>query len=225
MTARCIRGIALRMEQTQNEPTNTVLHVIDGCSRRRAGLARVGMEAGYHVEVYASLTELLLRPPQAGIVFLHDAQSDGGITALGAGLGAHGIWLPAVVYSEAVEPRRIVSAIRGGAVDYLSYPMSSERLVAVTGEAMAEAERLGEARRKLLAARRRLMDLSEREREVLDWLTAGCSNKSIARELQISPRTVEIHRSKMLAKLGAAHSAEAIRLRIEADLPPSLVAA
>ncbi|NVD43571.1 response regulator transcription factor [Qipengyuania atrilutea] len=211
------------MAQTKNETARPALHVIDGCSRRRAAFARAGMNAGYHVEVYASLTELLARPPQAGIVFLHDAQSDGGIAALGTGLGAHGIWLPAVVYAQEVEPARIVSAIRGGAVDYLAYPISSERLVTVVAEAEAEAVRLGEARRKLLTARRRLMDLSEREREVLEWLAAGCSNKGIARELRISPRTVEIHRSKMLAKLGAAHSAEAVRLRLEADLLPSLV--
>ena len=60
-----------------------------------------------------------------------------------------------------------------------------------------------------------MADLSPREREVLDWLTRGCSNKVIARELTISPRTVEIHRANMMSKLGARHSAEAIRLRLE----------
>lgn len=53
---------------------------------------------------------------------------------------------------------------------------------------------------------------------MLDWLAEGRSNKMIARELAISPRTVEIHRANMMSKLGAHHAAEAVRLRIEAHL-------
>ena len=52
---------------------------------------------------------------------------------------------------------------------------------------------------------------------MLDWLSEGCSNKAIARNLEISPRTVEIHRANMMDKLGANHAAEAVRLRIEAS--------
>jgi DNA-binding CsgD family transcriptional regulator len=61
-----------------------------------------------------------------------------------------------------------------------------------------------------------------REREVLDWLAEGSSNKAIARELDISPRTVEIHRANMMTKLGARHAAEAVRLKLEAKLEPRL---
>lgn len=70
----------------------------------------------------------------------------------------------------------------------------------------------------MIAARRLIEDLSEREREVLDLLVDGGSNKRIARELSISPRTVEIHRANMMQKLGAGHVAEAIRLRLDAKL-------
>ena len=60
--------------------------------------------------------------------------------------------------------------------------------------------------------------LSGREREVLELLSAGCSNKEIARRLEISPRTVEIHRGNMMAKLGASHPADAVRVWIDAQL-------
>ncbi|WP_232366704.1 response regulator transcription factor [Alteripontixanthobacter muriae] len=70
----------------------------------------------------------------------------------------------------------------------------------------------------MIEARGRLSALSGHEREVLDWLSRGSSNKNIARELDISPRTVEIHRANMMSKLGANHAADAVRLRLEAQL-------
>ena len=53
---------------------------------------------------------------------------------------------------------------------------------------------------------------------MLDWLADGCSNKAIARALEISPRTVEIHRANMMGKLKANHAADAIRLKLDAQL-------
>jgi len=70
----------------------------------------------------------------------------------------------------------------------------------------------------MIKARTRIANLSTREREVLHWLAEGSSNKAIARELDISPRTFEIHRANMMAKLGAKHAAEAVRLRLESDM-------
>ena len=73
----------------------------------------------------------------------------------------------------------------------------------------------------MVAARNRMSTLSPREREVLDQLAAGNSNKVIAQALAISPRTVEIHRASMMRKLGARHAAEAVR-RLKAGLREAL---
>jgi DNA-binding CsgD family transcriptional regulator len=73
-------------------------------------------------------------------------------------------------------------------------------------------------RRSMVEAQRRIATLSRRERQVLDWLAQGSSNKLIARALDISPRTVEIHRANMMDKLGVQHSAEAVRLQCIAGL-------
>ena len=82
----------------------------------------------------------------------------------------------------------------------------------------AEADQHAERRRREVEAQRAIAMLSRREREVLELLSAGCSNKEIARRLDISPRTVEIHRGNMMTKLGAGHAADAVRLWIDAQL-------
>jgi FixJ family two-component response regulator len=133
-------------------------------------------------------------------------------------LSEQGIWLPVVAASYSTDVHDAVAAIRGGAFDYLCLPLTAEALGRLVDHAMVEAARHIGARRRLVDARQRIGALSKREREVLDWLSEGCSNKAIARTLEISPRTVEIHRANMMDKLGASHAAEAVRLRLEAGL-------
>ena len=111
---------------------------------------------------------------------------------------------------------QVVEAIQAGALDFLQLPLTEDELRRMIAHVHSDAGRHAEARRRLIDARRRIGTLSRREREVLDWLSEGCSNKAIARELEISPRTVEIHRANMMDKLGANHAAEAVRLRLEA---------
>lgn len=111
----------------------------------------------------------------------------------------------------------VVEALQAGALDFLQLPLTENELRRMIAHVHSDAGRHAEARRRLIDARRRIGALSKREREVLDWLAEGCSNKAIARNLDISPRAVEIHRANMMEKLDANHAAEAVRLRIEAS--------
>jgi FixJ family two-component response regulator len=195
-----------------------ILHFIDADTRQRAELARVGFSLGHHAEVYGDLSELGAHPPREGIVIARDSAAEGGVAVILERLSRLGIWLPLIAVDVQPRPGRIVDAIKAGALDYLSLPLDPERFERCLARIEKEAEDFGQARRRMIEARDRISSLSAREREVLEWLAEGSSNKVIARELDISPRTVEIHRANMMNKLGARHAAEAVRLKLEARL-------
>ncbi len=196
------------------------LHFIDSSHRTRAELARAGFNLGHHAEVYGELGELSVHPPRDGIIIARDAVEDGGVATTLERLGRLGIWLPLIAFDTQPRPGRIVEAIKSGALDYLSLPLDTEKFARCLSRIESEAEVFGVARKRMIEARNRISNLSRREREVLDWLAEGNSNKVIARHLAISPRTVEIHRANMMSKLGARHAAEAVRLKLEAQLEP-----
>ncbi|WP_394728543.1 response regulator transcription factor [Altererythrobacter sp. GH1-8] len=195
-----------------------VLHFIDSSTRNRAELARIGFDLGHHAEVYGDLSELAVHPPRDGIIIARDDPEQGGIKSCVDRLSALGIWLPLIAADHSPQPRRIVDAIKAGALDYLELPLDPERVERCLNRISSEAADFSETRRRMIEARNRISNLSSREREVLEWLVEGSSNKVIARQLRISPRTVEIHRANMMNKLGARHAAEAVRLRIEAQI-------
>lgn len=192
------------------------LHIVGGDSRLRAEQARIAFDMGHHAEVYSDVAELLGAGPGDGVIIACANVLENGMDRLLDRLGQAGIWLPVVAASHAPDVDEVVHAIRGGALDYLRLPLTPQEFARMVSHVAADAGRHAEARRTLVEARQRIGTLSRREREVLDWLSEGCSNKAIARELEISPRTVEIHRANMMDKLGANHAAEAVRLRLQA---------
>ena len=192
------------------------LHIVCGSSRARAEQARVGFELGHHCEVYADVDEFRATMPQSGIVLAAD-EGDG-VSRVLAALEQAGVWLPVIATAPKPEPSEIVAAIKAGALDYLLLPLSVDVLSETLAVIAEEHRAFVEARQMVVDARSRISSLTPREQEVLDWLAEGCTTKVIARELDISPRTVEVHRANMMDKLGVNHSAEAIRLQMEASL-------
>jgi FixJ family two-component response regulator len=196
----------------------TTLHIVGGESRSRAEQARTAFALGQHAEVYADLEELVQRRPNQGIVLSAESGTPGGVRRLIDRLGDCGVWLPVVITAPAIELERVVSAIRAGALDYLALPLDTGRLDGRLRAIATEAASYQARRRIEAEARRRIVRLSRRERQVLALLSAGQSNKEIAQRLEISPRTVEIHRGNMMTKLGATHPADAVRAWIAAGL-------
>ena len=195
-----------------------IIHIVDADPRNRAAFARTIFELGHHAEVYEGAAELIGHLPSQGIVIANDDPTDGGVIELMDAISRQGTWLPVIAMALNPQMNRVVSAMRAGAFDYLAQPLDSEELATALRRVAGEAEMQARQRRRAMEARLRIAMLSNREREVLDRLSEGCSNKVIARDLAISPRTVEIHRGNMMEKLGARHAAEAVRLCLEAGL-------
>jgi FixJ family two-component response regulator len=192
------------------------LILIDRDSRRRAAISHTLAASHIHVEPFENIAELAAAWPRSGVVMIHD--DAGSIPELIEKMARHGEWYPIIAFCEEPAPRQIVEAVLDGAVDYVAWPIAAEALNQVLARAIDQTEAAGNTKLREVMARSRLDRLTRREREVLDGVASGLSNRLIGEKLAISPRTVEIHRANMLNKLGANHTSEAIRIAIEAAL-------
>lgn len=125
-----------------------------------------------------------------------------------------GCELPVVVMTGHGDVDSARAAFRAMAVDFLEKPLDEARLLAAIDEAFARQRQAVDAASRRSAARLRLEALTPREREVMDHVVAGRHNREIAAALAISPRTVEVHKARMMDKLGVGSVAELVRLSL-----------
>jgi FixJ family two-component response regulator len=112
-----------------------------------------------------------------------------------------------------------VRAIKGGAIDFLTKPFRENELIEAIHAAIAEDRQARDERAELATLRRRLRDLTPREREVLPLVVSGLLNKQAAAELGISEITLQIHRSKVMHKMAAASLADLVRFAEKLRIP------
>jgi two-component system response regulator FixJ len=132
-------------------------------------------------------------------------------------LNAKGILVPAVVITGHGDVPMAVAAMKAGAVDFIEKPFEDEVLVEAIKRAASRFQETAPTV-DIATLRTRFEDLSEREREVLSAVIAGLPNKTIAYNLGISPRTVEVHRANIMAKMQAKNLPELVRMTIAMGL-------
>ena len=183
--------------------------VIDDDSAIRNLLARMLEGRGINVECFESGEDFLQvcrwLPRSCAIVDMNLPGLDG--TQIQAELARRDTLLP-IVFLTGHGDR----AIKAGASDFLSKPVSSAALLASVEAALNESERLNSRIGDTVDAAVRLASLTEREQDVLRLAVEGLANKVIARELGISHRTVEIHKARIMQKTGATTLLELARL-------------
>ena len=190
--------------------------VVDCDFRRRAAISHNLAGTGLHVEPFESVNEMKQRWPRGAVAFVADEADE--IHDLIGAMAESGNWLPLVAYAEDPSIPRVVRAVLAGALDYIDWPVGEAQVRLAIEMAATSGAASGNARLREAMARSRIRKLTRREREVLEGVADGLSNRLIGERLAISPRTVEIHRANMLGKMGANHTSEAIRIAIEASL-------
>jgi len=111
-----------------------------------------------------------------------------------------------------------VEAMKLGAVDFLEKPFDDDRLIGMIEAAIRQAEPAAKSEAVTLDIASRIATLSPRERQVMDGLIAGLSNKLIARDYDISPRTIEVYRANVMTKMQANSLSELVRLAMRAGI-------
>lgn len=195
------------------------IHVIDPDYRRRARVSSEFSIRNVHVEIYEDLAEFRHRNPCEGFIFAadHDEESCD-LSKVVEAVKECGTALPIVVYGRHPATRKVVSAMLSGALDYLEWPFDPQALGLTFQRLATEGvyRVMQEQRRSVAKAQVGL--LTPREKQVLVRIADGLSNKETALMLQISPRTVEIHRGNMMRKLNAQSAADVVRIALYAGV-------
>lgn len=205
------------MTQYHDSHRRPTVVVVGGDIVDRASLCYEASNANLHIEPVSMFDELTPRDFTVADVFVvwEDLRL---VERLKARIGASAGFASVIVFQSRPSVDQVVAAMAAGANDVLEWPCRPT----VFEDAIFAAIQRRQTRMPLLErmqrAREKLRNLSDREREVMLCVARGLSNKQIANELSISHRTVEIHRSNALGKLDARHTADAIRLVIEATL-------
>jgi two-component system response regulator FixJ len=196
--------------------SDAVVHVVDDDAAVRKSLAFLLASEGLPARLHESASGFLDAAPriEAGCI-VTDVRMPGidGIELIRR-LKERGIALPVIVMTGHADVPMAVEAMKEGAIDFLEKPFGDEVFLAAVRSALARQEKDSHHGTQITEIQGRFDALSERERQVLEGLVAGKANKAIAYDLGISPRTVEIYRANVMAKMQAKSLSELVRLAL-----------
>lgn len=196
------------------------VYVIDDDEAMRDSLNFLLDAAGYEVTLFDSAVKFLDHLPglQFGCV-VSDVRMPGldGIELLKRLKAGHSTF-PIVIMTGHGDVPLAVEAMKLGAVDFLEKPFEDDRLVGMIEMAIQQAEPAARSEALTQDVTARVASLSPRERQVMNGLIAGLSNKLIARDYDISPRTIEVYRANVMTKMQANSLSELVRLAMRAGL-------
>ncbi len=196
-----------------------IVYLVDDEEAIRRSAGFMLKTSGFRVKAFESGVEFLKEKElEPGCVLL-DIRMPGmdGLEVQRA-LHDRGSTLPVIVMTGHGDVTVAVQAMKGGALDFIEKPFEKAVLLAAINEGFARIEQADRNRTRAAEATVRLEALTPREKDVLQGLVRGHPNKTIAYDLDISPRTVEIHRANLMQKLGVASLSEALRIAFAAGL-------
>lgn len=196
-----------------------LVHLVDDDDSVRRSVGFMLKTSGLSVKSYASGNELLkdFRRLEPGCILLDIRMPGMDGLEVQQELRKLGVDLPVIIMTGHGDIPLSVRAMKAGAIDFIEKPFEKAALLEAIDEAFATLSRGHSGRERAKGAIVKLQALTPREREVLDGLAKGLPNKTIAYDLGISPRTVEIHRANLMIKLEVRSLSEALRLAFAAE--------
>lgn len=196
------------------------IYLVDDDDSVRRSVGFMLKTSGHTVEAYVSGTEFLkdVRSLAPGCVLLDIQMSGMDGLEVQTELRERGVPFPVVVMTGHGDVDVAVRAMKGGAIDFIEKPFAKETMLEALEEAFEKLDRSTEKSKRRREAEVLVNSLTKREHEVLVGLTKGYPNKTIGYDLDISPRTVEIHRANLMKKLGVYNLSDLLRIAFAAGV-------
>ena len=194
-----------------------IVYFVDDDPRMRGAIERLLTLSKVAVEAYASGAEFLAaaRFDRPGCIVLDVSMPQMTGLEVQEALKRREVALPVVFLTGSSDIPIAVTAMREGAVDFIEKPFQNEDFVARVRAAIEHNLRVRHVESERAALRSHINKLTPREREIMDLVVTGKTSKEIARVIGTSHRTVEIHRARLMEKMGAATLAELVRMRLQ----------
>lgn len=194
-----------------SEPT---VYAVDDDDFTRSLLEEIFGAADQSVETFASAQEFLdtYSPNNRGCLLLDMLMPGMDGLELQQNLKQRGNYTPVIFLSGSDHVRSAVQALKSGAVDFIEKPVKPKEVLLSVNNAIALDSKIRNRRLQDAEIEHRLTQLTRRETEVMKWIVRGKSNKLVARILDISTRTVEVHRRNVLGKMQAESLAELVQM-------------
>ena len=195
-----------------------LVHLVDDDEAIRRSVGFMLKTSGFHVRTYQSGAELLKAAGnlEPGCILLDIRMPGMDGLEVQQSLQEKGVALPVIIMTGHGDVGLAVKAMKAGALDFIEKPFEKAVLLSALEHGIDRLKRSAANVERADEAAVRLQALTPRERDVLDGLAKGLPNKTIAYDLGISPRTVEIHRANLMTKLGVRSLSEALRIAFAA---------
>lgn len=194
----------------------STVFIVDDDEAVRDSLSWLMKSAGLQAETFASADDFLngYEGGKPGCLILDIRMPGMNGLELQSRLSDRGVRLPIIIISGHADVPMAVRALKAGAFDFIEKPFNDELLLDLVQRAIERDSRQRESMAEVDEWRARIESLTPREREVLDHVVAGASNKKISLELGVSLKTVEAHRARVMEKLRADSLSHLVRMAV-----------
>jgi FixJ family two-component response regulator len=200
-------------------PLEPIVYVVEDDPALRSLITALADSVGVPSRAFQSAHKFLEHydPRQPGCLVLDVFMPGMSGLELQDELNRRGAVIPVIFITGHADVPSAVAAVRNGAFNFLQKPFSNSELIANVREALELDRRSRQALAQQEAIRDRLASLTRREREVLEFIVQGLASKVMAEEMGLSKRTVELHRSRVMDKMGASSIAQLVRMFMDSQ--------